>query len=89
MPGTARAPKRRPHAPAKEPEHPATVLAIKMHVPMDETEALLRALVLAAHGMAEHGNDDAHMVLFLAREASERYHDISEAWIDLLQIARA
>ena len=55
---------------------------------MEEAIALLRALVLVGHGMAELGNDDAHVVLTLARAASERVDRIDEAWIDLLQIAR-
>lgn len=89
MPGTARAPKRGRVASAREPEHPATTLAIKMHQPMEEAIALLRALVLIGHGMTELGHDDAQVVLTLARQASERLDKIDDAWIDLLQIARA
>ena len=89
MPGTARAPKRGSRASAREPEHPATTLAIKMHEPMEEAIALLRALVLVGHGMTELGHDDAQVVLTLARAASKRVTQIDDAWIDLLQIARA
>jgi len=89
MPGTARAPKRGRVASASEPEHPATALAIEMHQPMADAPALLRALVLVGHGMSELGHDDAQVVLTLARAASERVDRIDEAWIDLLQIARA
>ena len=88
MPGTVRAPKRGSRAPVREPPHPATELAIKMHQPMEEALALLRALVLVGHGMSELGHDDADVVLTLARAASERLDQIDEAWIDLLQIAR-
>ena len=89
MPGTARAPRRGRVASASEPEHPATTLAIKMHEPMEEALALLRALVLVGHGMTEVGHDDANVVLTLARAASERLDQIDDAWIDLLQIARS
>jgi len=86
---TARAPKRGRVASARAPEHPATTLAIKMHQPMEEAIALLRALVpdRPRHDRTRH--DDAAVVLTLARQASERLDQIDDAWIDLLQIARA
>lgn len=89
MAATRRNERRDRPASSREPEHPATTLAIKMHEPMEEAIALLRALVLVGHGMTELGHDDAQVVLTLARQASERVTQIDDAWIDLLQIARS
>jgi hypothetical protein len=69
--------------------HPVTEIAIKMHQPMDEAIALLRALVLVGHGMTEIGNDEARVVLTLASAASERLAEIDDFCIDLIQAARA
>lgn len=90
MPGTARAPKRRSRAAkAAAPADPVSDIAIRMHQPMEEAIALLRALVLVGHGMNELGNDDALAVLTLARAASERLAEIDDSCIDLIQAARA
>lgn len=89
MPGTARAPRRRSRARKAEWRDPITNIAIRLHQPMDEALALLRALVLVGHGMSELGNDEADAVLTLARAASERLAEVHDACLDLIQAARA
>ncbi len=74
---------------AKPAADPVTDIAIKMHQPMEEAIALLRALVLVGHGMNELGNDEALAVLTLARAASARLAEIDDFCIDLIQAARA
>lgn len=88
MPGTARAPKRRPRAKAKRPDIIMEHIKL-MHLPMLQAKGFMQALSLVGRGMTELGRDEGDAVMYLADVTSERLEAIDDTWMDFIQALRA
>jgi hypothetical protein len=88
MPGTARAPNKRPRARARGKPDIIMEHIKAMHLPMLEARALIEALSLVGRGMDELGRDEADAVMSVAKAAAERLEAVKEVWSDFIQALR-
>jgi hypothetical protein len=88
MPGTARAPRKRPRARAGEFREKIIDRALDIEPPLREAAAFVQALRLIGHGLMEGQDEEGRAIATVAQAAAERLDAVTEAWDGLLGLMR-
>jgi hypothetical protein len=88
MPGTARAPKKRPRARTGELREKIIDRALDIEPPLREAAAFVQALRLIGHGLLDGQDDEGRAIATVAQAASERLDAVTEVWDGLIDLMR-
>jgi hypothetical protein len=88
MPGTARAPKKRPRARTGDFRKRAIDRALDIEPPLREAAAFVQALRLIGHGLLDGQDEEGRAIATVAQAASERLDAVTEVWDALIDLMR-
>jgi hypothetical protein len=88
MPGTGRAPRKRPRARAGDFREKVIDRALDIEPPLRETAAFVQALRLIGHGLLDGQDEEGRAIATVAQAASERLDALTEVWDGLLDLMR-
>ena len=88
MPGTARAPRKRPRARTGELRKKIIDRALDIEPPLREAAAFVQALRLIGHGLLDGQDEEGRAIATVAQAASERLDALTDIWDGLIDLMR-
>jgi hypothetical protein len=88
MPGTARAPRKRPRARIGEFRKKIIDRALDIEPPLREAAAFVQALRLIGHGLLDGQDDEGRAIATVAQAAAERLDAVTGIWDGLIDLMR-